>query len=93
MVPEEKWVDLLHIAKEIRRSVRPVEPSDGFRRHLRSDLAVALGADRRYPPVAVMPRANGFPFIVVGACLGLAAVALALISWRNNRLGPRPQGR
>ncbi len=81
---DSEWVGLLHVAKEIRRSVRPVHPSPGFRRHLRSDLATALGAEARVIDLEIAARRRWSP-LVLGGCLGLTAVALALILLRGNQ--------
>ena len=79
---DPQWVDLLHTAKTIRRSVRPVAPSPGFRRHLRSDLATALGTGRPIP--ALSRREHGVaPALVLGASLGLTVIALALVLQRS----------
>ena len=77
------WVDLLHTAKQIRHSVEPVTPSEGFRYHLRSDLATALGTGRPAPLVTVKSNDRAIPAIALGTCLGLAAIALALILLRG----------
>ena len=72
------WIDLLNTAKTIRRSVRPVAPSPGFRRDLSSDLASTLGGRRT--PSGLVIRATGqiSPLLVIGLCLGLFAAGLAL---------------
>ena len=79
---DAQWVHLLHTAKTIRRSVRPVTPSVGFRRHLRSDLATALGTGRPFPWLS-RPERGVSPALVLGASLGLAVIALALVLQRN----------
>lgn len=73
------WVDLLRVARLIRSSVRPVTPSPSFRRHLRSDLATALGAPRSAPPHAlVVRRSSPVLALLTGALLGLVAAAVVL---------------
>jgi hypothetical protein len=84
------WLDLLRTAKTIRRSVRPVKPSPGFRRHLRSDLKIALGTGQAAPWMSPARR-NVSPAVVLGACLGLAAIALALTALRNTPSQPQGQ--
>jgi len=81
---DTQWVDLLHVAKEIRRSVQPVRPSAGFQSHLRSDLATALGAERRDLPLKVYAQRQVTPAVVLAGCLGLAAVSVALILLRGH---------
>lgn len=84
------WLDLLDTAKQIRRSVRPVAPSAGFRLHLRSDLESSLGA-RRGVSVFTSGASALSPGLVLGVCLGLAAISLALISIRSVRSARRRQ--
>jgi hypothetical protein len=79
------WVELLHTAKTIRRSVRRVTPSAGFRDHLSSDLASALGAPGSAPAVQIKASQQTLPATIVGACLGLFAAALALILLRGSQ--------
>lgn len=83
--PDSDWLELLNTAKQIRRSVRPVTPSPGFRLHLRSDLKSSLGARRRGASVFTYGDTVLSPGLVLGVCLGLAAISLALISIRSAR--------
>jgi hypothetical protein len=89
--PDTDWLELLNTAKKIRRSVRPVTPSPGFRRHLRSDLESSLGGRRSGASIFASGDSVLSPGLVLGVCLGLAAIALALISLRGARSARRPQ--
>jgi hypothetical protein len=80
---DRDWLDLLDTAKQIRRSVHPVAPSPGFRSHLRSDLACSLST-RRASPLYPDEQTVLTPGLVLGVCLGLAAIALSLIAVRSS---------
>lgn len=75
---EDELINLLHVSKQIRHSVEPVEPSPDFRRHLRADLAVAMGVPRPTHIIVTQRTQIAPPYVVLGAFLGALAVALAL---------------
>ena len=78
---EDDLIDLLHVSKQIRHSVEPVQPSPDFRRHLRADLAVAMGVPRPTHIIVTQRRQSTPHIVLLGACLGAlaAAVAFALL--------------
>ncbi len=80
---DPEWLDLLRMAKTIRRSVQPVEPSSAFRTHLRADLEAALSGHPYQAPVIIQSQRTVSPVLVIGACIGLVTVALALIVLRD----------
>lgn len=80
---ELDWVDLLRTAKQIRRSVAPVAPSPVFRRHLRTDLRSTVRTGRRPALSGMAGRRTESAQLVLGACLGLSVVALALLVLRG----------
>ena len=82
------WVDLLHTAKQIRHSVEPVTPSAGFRYHLRADLDTVMGTGRPAPLVTIKSTNAEVPAVVLGTCLGLLAISLALILMRGAKTRP-----
>ena len=86
---ESTWVDLLKTAKTIRRSVRPVSPSTGFRSHLRSDLESAFYPRQPMPRVITRRSPLLAPSLLIAVCLGLSATALTLILLRDRRPGHR----
>jgi hypothetical protein len=85
---EDDLIELLHVSKQIRHSVERVEPSPGFRHHLRSDLAVALGVPKPTHIIVTQRTLEPAPpYVLLGAFLGALAMALAFALVSFSRMG------
>ncbi len=74
---EDELIEMLHVSKQIRHSVTPVEPSPDFRRHLRADLAVAMGIPRPTHIIVTQRTQSAPSSVLLGAFLGALAFAVA----------------